>query len=401
MHHQSELRMKVDLSRPDYIYAAIWGVVYSLSYFVESNSKYDFSPEISALVLGNIISFFVVYKLVGFFLNGSKETDGLNFQAHDFIRLKDFTKLLLKIWIPLYLLNVVVSDGLPAYWVIIGDPRTYVDYGIPTMSGFLNMIRAFMFSVSIMLFLKSKNKKELYLPVIFIATSILEVSRGGLTVLLLHGVGMYVLCKKNSIGTLFLMLVGLVLFILIFGWLADFRGGHVSIEDIAGNDSIFVSLPTGFFWVYTYITTPINNVNYAYSMGIEPLYYPYFSIMSLLPTVIRGLVFPDTGYPIALAVDAFNATSFYSPLLADFGLIGAGLVVVLLQIVVSYVHLKAANGCLFHFLLYPVLYMCILLSTFYMFFFSMVTIMYPFVAYACTKYNLARRGKKNLQFKLQ
>jgi oligosaccharide repeat unit polymerase len=385
--------MKIDLSRPDFVYASIWGLVYCLSYFIESDFRHDFPPEISILILTNIVSFFVIYRIFQTWFGAStprpwRRVDDDNLQV-----LKRFISLLFKIWVVFYLVTIVLSDGLPAYWVLSGDSRTYVDFGVPTLTGLLNMIRAFMFAGSILLFMTSGNRRYLRLPAILIFTALLEVSRGGLTVLLLHGVGVYVLCRKNSMRPLLMVSGGLILFIIMFGLLADFRGEHVPIEDIAGGDSIFVSLPAGFFWVYTYITTPINNVNFAYTMGIDPLYYPHFSVSALVPTVVRDIIFPELEYPIALADDAFNATSFYSPLLADFGVFGAGVVVTLLQAVVSYVHVKAVRGDVFHFLIYPVLFMCIVLSTFYMFFFSMVTVMYPVLVYCFIRYRHAGARK--------
>jgi hypothetical protein len=63
-------------------------------------------------------------------------------------------------------------------------------------------------------------------------------------------------------------------------------------------------------------------------------------------------------------------------------------VAAMLQAIVSFVHVRAVNGSMANFLIYPVLFMCIVLSTFYMFFFSLITIFYPLLVYAFTRYGV-------------
>jgi hypothetical protein len=93
--------------------------------------------------------------------------------------------------------------------------------------------------------------------------------------------------------------------------------------------------------------------------------------------VIRSKLYPDNDYPVELKSEAFNATTFYSPLLADFGWVGASLLTCLIQWVCAYVHVRARRGSYFHTLVYPALFMSVLLSVFYMYFLALVTVIYP------------------------
>jgi oligosaccharide repeat unit polymerase len=255
---------------------------------------------------------------------------------------------------------------------------------VASLSGFLNMIRAFVFAAGVLLYLITGRLRELLLPVVLLALCVGEVSRGGILVLLLHGAAIYVLSRRVSVGRIFKIGGFALLFIVAFGILGQFRGASVDPTDFVSSGSAFTSLPLGFFFAFTYLVSPLNNLYYGADM-LTPLLYPYYSVQPLLPTVIREIVFgPDAvldRYPIALYIDSFNATSFYGPLLADFGFAGAGIIVTIIQVITAWCHVMARRGSLIHFLIYPALFMSVLLSVFYMYFFALIVVLYPLLAY--------------------
>lgn len=373
--------MNVDLSRPDIVFALTWGATLAL-FQIDSGSEYfggRLRADLGFFVVSHILSFFVLYRIQERRQPRVPSTPP-TFPSEDLDILARFNLSCFRWWLAGYAVSIVASGGLPIIWVLTGDERTYRDFGVPTLSGLLNMVRAFLFAGGIFLYLQRNRARDLLLPLAGLLTSLFETSRGNLTVMLLHGVGMYVFLRRISLRTLLTLSILTTAFVLVFGFIADFREGgrETRLSDFIADDAhFFYRIPNGAFWGYVYAVSPLTNLNYAIGQGIEPSYIPNYSVQPLLPTVIRSLIFPDALYPVELINPAFNATTFYSPLIADFGLGISWVIIVLIQLVVCQCHVQARRGSLRHTLIYPVLYMCILNSGFYMFFFSMVTVLYP------------------------
>lgn len=386
--------MQLDTSRPDVAFLALWSICTLLAISAPEGLKVDFEASFLYLILFNITTFFVIYRVIAA-CYGQVRLPAKNLVSErESACLYRFIKRCFVVWLVIYPIVVVYSGGLPIVWLVLGDSRTYVDFGVPSLSGALNMLRAFMFAGCILLFLRQFRKPGLLLmPAVLLFSSFSEISRGNMVVLLLHGVAIIAIMRPLKLRTMLRGVLWVLFFIVAFGLLGDMRNEGSGVMGMVSEDSIFASVPSGFLWVYLYITTPINNVNYAVAQGIEPLYAPFFSVQSLLPTIIRGAVFEEQQYPITLAFESFNATTFYGPLLADFGMIGAAIVIVCLQIIVSYLHVRMKRGSIAHLLIYPAFYMSLLMSVFYIFFFSMTTVLYPLLA-VC--YMVYRKKSKKL-----
>lgn len=348
----------------------------------------DQNAAVLTLITINIAGFFVIYWVIRRLTRRMHvaEPRVRTFQAAPLERelLRRFMVTLLIFWAPLYVLTIVSSGGMPIVWLLTDSSKTYTDFGVASVSGLLNMIRAFIFSAGVLLYLVTGRLRELALPTVLLVLCIGEVSRGGILVLLLHGSAIYVLCRRISLGRLLKFAGFAVAMVIAFGVLGQFRGASVDATDFVNSGSAFTSLPLGFFFAFTYLVSPLNNLYYG-ADTLTPLLYPYYSVQPLLPTVVREVVFGVDAaldrYPIALYIDSFNATSFYGPLLADFGFAGAGIAVTLIQIATAWCHVMARRGSLIHFLIYPALFMSVVLSVFYMYFFALIVVLYPLLAY--------------------
>lgn len=370
--------MKLDASRPDVIFFLLWTVCALLVLFAPEELNVAFEPSFFYLIVFNIFSFFIVYGFIAAGYGHSSAPAQEPITEADATCLYRFIKICFMAWLLIYPVTVIYSGGMPIIWMMTGDGRTYVDFGVPSLSGALNLLRAFIFAGGVLLFLRRPGGKVfLILPAIMFISSFAELARGNMIVLVLHGIAMIAIMRPLRLKHVLRVGLALLCAIVLFGVIGDMRDEGRGILNTIGEDSIFSSLPSGFQWIYLYITTPINNVNYALAQGMEPLYAPFFSIQPMLPTVIRNMVFENQAYPMELVSEAFNATTFYSPLLSDFGMIGAAAVVVCLQIIVAYLHIRAKKGSVPHLLYYPAFYTSVVMSVFYMAFFSMTTVLYP------------------------
>lgn len=380
------MKLSFDLSRPDFVFAGVWSIALLLTELVPVQYiTYEAHSIVQAMVLFNIVSFFLVYivvsKLFGWRKPRAPSVGSFRSNLSEQRALRRFCLILALYWLPVYSLTIIYSGGWPLIWGITGAGKTYLDFGVPTLSGLLYMVRAFIFACGITLYLVGGRKRELILPAFFLFTAIGEVSRGGLVVLLLHGIGAYLLMRRLGFRLLLIVLVTITTLTLMFGFLGELRGITATPDTLASEQQAFQTLPVGFFFAYTYLVSPLSNLYFSAS-ALQPLGYPYYTLQPLLPTLVRDFVFQPQQYPIELFSESLNATSFYGPLVADFGFLGACLLTIVIQSVVSYVHVRARRGSLINFLIYPVLFMCTALTVFYLYYFSLVTVIYPLLAWA-------------------
>jgi oligosaccharide repeat unit polymerase len=121
------------------------------------------------------------------------------------------------------------------------------------------------------------------------------------------------------------------------------------------------------------MVSPLNNINHNIA-EIDPLYFPFNSITSLLPSFLRKVV--STGLEIKshdteLVAEAFNISTFFEPFLKDFGYMLLPFVLVVFSMVSVAVMHKASNKVMYVFILAVMLH-SITLSVFANFFTHLV-----------------------------
>jgi hypothetical protein len=145
--------------------------------------------------------------------------------------------------------------------------------------------------------------------------------------------------RKRS---LFNGVIVLLVLVLLFGYMGDFRSGADAFRGAAMPTAAFPEwLPSGALWVYIYLATPIGNlVNTA---AVAPpqynLLFPNTAAL-LLPTVLRKLVYGEASLNDALSgelvTDAFNVSTAYVGPFQDYGRLGMAGFSVLLGLIASY-----------------------------------------------------------------
>jgi len=393
------MKRAFDFSRPDLVFGVLWSLVLVLNAAIPISFTVDADPTVQHMVIFNIVSFFVIYQVVKLLAprrQPGTHVDAVQEGSWDATVLSRFLKLLLILWGSIYPVSILYSGGPPFLWVLHGSDKSYGDFGVPTFTGLLNMIRAFVLSGYVLLYLQTKRRRYLLVPLFLIFTALLEISRGAILVLLSQALGIVMLRRNVSLKMLARLAVMGVILVVAFGVIGDFRGTPVDEESLAGEQEWLGDAPPGVLIGFAYVVSPLNNLYYG-AESLQPSYTPYFTFATLLPTILRSVLFPDIGqgvYPIDIKNEAFNATTFYSPLASDFGWYGAGAVACLLQFICAYVHVRAKRGSLYFTLIYPPLYMSVVLSVFYMYFFSLVTVCYPLLGALYLRYRNARLARR-------
>jgi oligosaccharide repeat unit polymerase len=384
----------MDLSRPDYLYMIIWISPFIILRFFSLSFFLPIQADTYILIIGNIVSFFIIYKIVRMNLISNNKVQ-TKLKLFNLMKTKNFFIILLFIWVFFYFLTIIYSKGLPLMWILLGDSKTYVDFGVPTLTGLLNMFRAFLSVFAYIIWRESREKKYLFFLVFFLISAfIFEANRGGGLVLLLHIVGYFFFSHRIRLRDSIKIIFSTFVLMLFLGLMEQFRyanNDRYNISDKFRNLGLTDSEPA-LLQIYLlpavlYITTPVQNLNNTIINLPEPNYFPYYTIASLLPSVIREKIFvaeeKDYG---ALLSEVYNTTGYYTPIIRDFGYFGAFLVAILIQLIISYIHIKAkASGQYFFRLLYPPMFMCVILSPFNLYFTNLVVVSYPLLCYIFIK----------------
>ena len=354
--------------------------------FIQFGIIQEVTQATQYLVISNILIFFVLLFTVKVALGDyRKNFNNIILAKINVAKIERRTLFLFRIWVLVYLINIIFSGGLPIYWVVSGDSRTYLDFGLPTLGGLGNIIRAFVLSVCYLIYfhMESINKSKFLKIGLFLLASafILETGRGNGVVLLLHAIAFFAFLNRVTWFGMVKVVSYLFVFMLFLGSIQMFRYG-TGIESLAiyaensgfdnQNTVLLLLIPT-----LLYVVAPIINVDLNVASSPLLKFEPYYSLQSLLPTILRNEFFSvEKDYGL-LINEGHNVSSFYIPFIRDFGIIGAFIIVTSIQFVVCYVFVKARRGSLFYFFIWPSLFMSVFLSFFSLFFTSLVVLLYP------------------------
>ncbi|CAN5398749.1 hypothetical protein BH10ACI4_BH10ACI4_12290 [soil metagenome] len=367
--YQFNNRARSWVFHPVILFAGVWigvALLYSLHL---SNLLFYNSTDILAVITYLITPFLFVTIIYLSFFYFSRfafgQTDAL--QASNFELLRSRLRGWFIFWIVMSCIEIVVSGGIPILWLVQGNPKTYMDFGIPTVHGFMNSLLLSIALINAALYGVLKQKKYLLIPAFVIFWSVLAVTRNMMIVIVLEVSLLLLQLTRVRFTTFLKVLSGGIVLILVFGFIGDFRTGGEAFRLLAQpTDNYPEWLPSGLLWGYIYLVTPLNNLVHTVQRT-QPLYNPLFpnTLSSLLPTVVRGIVFGADSTSLGtgdLVTEAFNVSTAYAGPFQDFG--RAGIVLFSSMIgAVSMIFWKRTS--LRDLLIYTVLAQCLILTVFY------------------------------------
>lgn len=399
---------------PQKVFMLVWFTSLVIPYVADEHPMlFPVKSETLFLVCFNITVFFgfgLLFRSLG--IRGGEDKVRNALSEIFFPRFKKRIHFLFNAWAVSYLINIIGSGGFPLLWVVQGDPRTYVDFGLPTLGGLSNMLRAFVLSACYIIYkcdnssFQSKRKYLLAAFLLILTTFLLETGRGNGVVLMLHPVALYILMNRFSLkkvaasAMLFIAFVGFLGLIQHVRYMgnADYSESVEKYIENSGFDNLG-EIEALLVPAVMYMAMPVINTDLNVKISEFIKFEPYYVLQGLLPTVIRDAVFTKGDYG-ELVNEANNASSYYVPFLRDFGVIGAVLGTSILLAIVSYWYARAMQGNAFYILSYPPFFMSVTLSFFYLFFSSLVVILYPLVTLwalkGCIKTNSSTHRPRSL-----
>lgn len=330
----------LSIKNPILLFALTWltvVILYNLRLsFLLENLNYQAALYLIFVVLSFILSFLVVlfkFRNVRFLKSGNQ------------IIVSEKANILLKylffIWFIFSLFEVYYFRGVPVMAFIGGIDMTYTEWGIPSLHGLLNAVILTISNYALLNFIVSKNKKHLLLLLVCFLWPILLITRQLFMSMSVQALFIYfylVPISRKAIINAFLIFF---LVVIVFGLVGDLRTGASSFIDLVQpTESFPMWLPSGFLWVYIYITSPFNNVNYNienfswFNFDLEPV------ISQLIPSFIRTKIFGESTLKFDLVNENLNVSTMFPNYLFAFGYLGSICFFFLLGCLMSFFYLK-------------------------------------------------------------
>lgn len=363
------------------------------TYYYSNNSAVFSDLSSTGIWYLSLLALFMFYSILIFNIQRRERVDIENIvkKKLNFNSLKQLVTLIVIAHFSIMILAIVYSSGFPLYWIFTNDTKTYAEYGIPTISGLGNMIRAFGLVGSLILYLygtKAQKRTGLYSAIYFLFTAFfIELSRGNGSVMIAHAIGFYFLIKKISLKNTLSTALAILVFIPFFSFLQILRYGDFELEranEQLLNVGIYDTSALNLFLtpLILYTSTPIMNMDLNLQRAPDFKFSPDASIETLVPTFVRDIIYTRRDYINDcgdLISCAYNTTSFLTPLIKDFGRYGALFFAILILMISSFIYSKAREGSLYYILLWPPVFMSLIFSSFNMYFSSLVVVLYPLV----------------------
>ncbi|MEW6658117.1 MAG: O-antigen polymerase [Thermodesulfobacteriota bacterium] len=356
---------------PLFIWSMIWGSAIFLNNRYYSNLLEPFGCTfyivVSCIFIGSL--YLVVFRTVAH--AAILLPDQLIDRRPDY-DISKLQKYLLNIFIILlfgYTIEIIICGWIPIVWYLGGiasDILNYHEFGIKGLHGLFQSLYFLATTGIFLCYLKKGNKKYLIYFVLALFISVIFITRQGIIVVLLQSAILYFLNRKVKISNIILTIGIIIANVMLFGLIGAFRTGTESFMALAQFTDKWPSwLPSGFAWVYIYITTPLSNLDNTFNTFI-PRHTLYHSICDLLPTPIRVIIYSEEELVKGSLASTFNVSTYLVETFQDFGIVGPIFFGILAFALCYYVYLKAVNVKTIDYqLMYAILGQCLILSIFF------------------------------------
>jgi oligosaccharide repeat unit polymerase len=316
---------------PAYLYTILWlGILYlfslRLSYsLIDLNEKFLVYIVLSSLLfsLPAVVSSFNRHKV---------------YQIIHILELKN-VKPLFCFWFLCVFIEIGFWGIFPFFGLLGLNARRYTDWGFSGFHGLLNAILMAYGIINWGNYLISKDKKCLHISLLCYFWPLFLFTRQMFMSLFIQYFFVYYYLSKFKIKSFLKILSIFFLVVFLFGYFGDMRS-PLFRDNARPTEKYPEFLPSGFLWVYMYVTTPMNNI--IYNIDKYPLLnFSFFdAFQGLLPSNIRRLLKSSQDLDFELVSKTFNVSSAHWNFLAGFGVIGSLFYQIFISIIITLFYIK-------------------------------------------------------------
>jgi len=387
----------VNVVNPVMVYVGVWGSVLALYLLGLTKNIVPVSFVGVFLILLNMASMVTLYLLV---VAGKPKPECPPPREHSYLRACQYYAAVLGLgWVIGTLFEIVVMRGFPLLWTLIGDPRLYVDFGIPSFHGIMNAFYLQLMTALGYLYVKQKKVWIACLVCLLLLWPVMMLGRGILLSAVIQLVAVFLMMHRTTVKSLAWMVVICAAAVLAFGILGDLRQQANPLAYLVKPEyeGVFASLPNGFLWFYVYMTSGMSNLFFNIDT-LEPVFSFSYSFYNLLPSAIKGMLNMESRSDLFQWVDPnLNAATYYAGYVADFGPLGAFCLASVIQLCACVTYSIGTQGRPWGILAYSVMLQILVFTIFYdMFFllpvlFQLLLAFLLFVAFHLSRELTARR----------
>lgn len=364
------------IKNPIAVFVALWLFVlyiYSKRYSLVLT---PLSIETFVYILSVCLSFTLAYYTISVLFFDKKLRNDNNFVESQKLYIK--LRKVFKIWFFFTLIEIAFFRGLPLLAILGlgGDSGRYTEWGIPSLHGFLNAMIITISNYLFYFYLKTKNKKYLWLYLSCVMWPILLITRQMLMSMVVQAAFIYIL--SNNIKTSSIIKVVLSAFgvVYLFGIVGDLRSGGDSFIELVQPSSDYPTwLPSGVLWVYVYMVSPLNNVNFNLQKFPDFYFDPSPLISPLFPSFVREKIFSESNvFNFQLVNENLNVSTMFPSYLTSFGYYGSLIFYFILGLLIAFIYFKfrSKNANLKWLFVLGVIFHNLIFSVFVDFFFNLV-----------------------------
>lgn len=216
-----------------------------------------------------------------------------------------------------FIIETIYSGGIPLLWRLLGDSRTYFDYGIPSLHGAFNGLIICLGAYSIY-----KKRKDSFL---YIGIGILTLSRQVIISMFIEaivcmGIGSTKKLKKETRRKI--IKYGIII-LLLFTVLGNFRSGNDAMNNVFKPKKEYENISTTSKWVYSYLTFSISNFNKLTTITPGNINKGASMMYEIVPTVLLKKANIVVEYqPYYLVSPNYNVSTYLPSIYLDFGING-------------------------------------------------------------------------------
>lgn len=276
-----------------YWYSYTWTIILILYSFKLS----EFNQKLDNKLLIFILVTIIISYIIGY-INRKKFKFSIN--------AIDYGIKPLIIILTLFFINFYHAKSIPFFSIIKGN-SSYGDFnGIPLLYIFLNSI-TYYFGINYFnafLNLKDNKKRNLICFLLIIFMYLLVFSRSTILFLSIGSFLLYIMKRKNTSTRNFkkknilLIIIFIFISLYLFGALGNIRSGYKYnnnsyIQRIGLYNKFPVFLPKQFMWSYSYLTSPLANLNNNIKKQSYTTYNKIGILNELINRIIATKLFPN------------------------------------------------------------------------------------------------------------
>ena len=226
-------------------------------------------------------------------------------------------KIASAITIIIFIIETVYSKGTPLIWKIFYINKTYFDFGIPSLNGFLYCLLMVLGAYAI--FKKSKT------AIIYFLLGLLALSRQVILSMIIEAFICFWLTRPKKVNY-FKVAIAILGLIVGFSVIGNFRSGSNTMNYVFKAKKKYEKMPTIIKWTYSYMTFSLSNFNNLVSKtdGFEN--YGVSSIKEFMPTVILNkFKIKENVYYDYLISPNYTVSTYLPSVYLDFGMLGVAI----------------------------------------------------------------------------